>query len=102
MPPDKHSAGPRANFEAFTMRIRPKSGPEARFPAREEHHCVTGSRMSAKCGAPGPLQGQGEAHDAKHVGFDRCPLQIHLCWTYCFSTCFVFGSGSTPGLTSRS
>ncbi len=31
---------PEADFDAFPIRIRPKSGPEARFPARR-HYCVT-------------------------------------------------------------
>ncbi len=33
-------AGRRADVEDFTRRIRPKSGPEARFPFRN-HYCVT-------------------------------------------------------------
>ncbi len=33
-------AGRRADFERFPTRIWPKSGPEARLPARL-HHCVT-------------------------------------------------------------
>ncbi len=33
-------AGRRADVDAFPIRMRPKSGPEARFPARK-HHCVT-------------------------------------------------------------
>ncbi len=33
-------AGKRADFEALPIRIRPKSGPEARCPTRK-HYCVT-------------------------------------------------------------
>ena len=36
----KPRAGRRADFEVFPTRIRPKSGPEARFPA-QKHYCVT-------------------------------------------------------------
>ncbi len=35
------SAGPRAAFKILPIRIRPKSGPGARFPARK-HHCIIG------------------------------------------------------------
>jgi hypothetical protein len=36
------SAGRRADFEVFPTRVRPKSGPEARFPVRKQS-CVTSS-----------------------------------------------------------
>ncbi len=39
-PSGQPSAGRRADSECFTIRIRPKSGPEVRFPARSRH-CVT-------------------------------------------------------------
>ena len=32
---NRPSAGRKADFEALPIRIRPKSGPEARFPARK-------------------------------------------------------------------
>ena len=34
------SAGRRADFGAFPVAVRPKSGPEGRFTARK-HYCVT-------------------------------------------------------------
>ncbi len=34
------SAGRRADFEAFPIKIWPKSGPKPRFPGRK-HFCVT-------------------------------------------------------------
>ncbi len=39
-PSGRPSAGRRADFEAFPSRVRPKSGPEARCPARK-HYCIT-------------------------------------------------------------
>jgi hypothetical protein len=39
-PSGRPLAGRRADFEALPTRIRPKSGPEARFPARKQY-CVT-------------------------------------------------------------
>jgi hypothetical protein len=49
-----------AEFEVFPIAIRPKSGPEAGFPARKQH-CVTQRRYSRQFGAhgsPGPLQAE--------------------------------------------
>jgi hypothetical protein len=37
---DRPSACRRADFGAFPVAVRPKSGPEGRFPARK-HYCVT-------------------------------------------------------------
>ncbi len=39
-PSGRPSAGRRADFDVCPTRIRPKSGREARFPARK-HYCVT-------------------------------------------------------------
>ncbi len=39
-PSGRPSAGRRADFGAFPVAVRPKSGPEVRFPA-QKHYCVT-------------------------------------------------------------
>ncbi len=39
-PSGRQKVGRMADFEVFTIRIRPKSGPKARFPA-QKHYCVT-------------------------------------------------------------
>ncbi len=39
--PGRPSAGRRADFGVFPAAVRPKSGPEGRFPERK-HYCVTG------------------------------------------------------------
>ena len=38
-PSGRPSAGRKPDFEVFSMRIRPKSSPEAQFPARK-HYCI--------------------------------------------------------------
>jgi hypothetical protein len=37
---DKRRIGRKADFRIFPVAVRPKSGPEGRFPARK-HYCVT-------------------------------------------------------------
>ncbi len=39
-PSGRPMAGRRADFGSFPVAVRPKSGPEGRFPARQ-HYCVT-------------------------------------------------------------
>ena len=41
------TAGRRVDVGAFTIIIRPRSGPEAQFPARS-HYCVTRILISAE------------------------------------------------------
>jgi hypothetical protein len=38
-PSGRPSAGRRADSQAFPMRVRPKSGPDALFPARKHYSC---------------------------------------------------------------
>ena len=39
-PPGRPKVGRRADFGAFSVAVRAKSGPGGRFPARK-HYCVT-------------------------------------------------------------
>ncbi len=52
------SAGRRADFGAFPVAVRPKSAPEARFPARKQY-CVTSCILCWKVAfCPGHLEGR--------------------------------------------
>ncbi len=46
-PSGRPSAGRRADFSAFPVAVRPKSGPEGRFPARK-HYCVKKSNRQTR------------------------------------------------------
>ncbi len=50
-PSGRPKAGWRADFGSFLIAVRPKSGPEVRFPARK-HYCVV---LSTSTKAPGPF-----------------------------------------------
>ncbi len=48
-PSGRPKAGRRADFNAFPVAVRPKSGPEGRFTARK-HYCVTSSKIQRTSG----------------------------------------------------
>ncbi len=56
LPPEKNlqrpsgrpKAGRRADFGAFRVAVRPKSGPEGGFTARK-HYCITPSKFQSEC-----------------------------------------------------
>ncbi len=69
---NRPKAGRRADFEAFPTRTRPKSGPEARLPARK-HYCVAQGMIlidfrlifggPSPCSCPSPLPRAGSEEE---------------------------------------